>query len=290
MAVSWIVWDDRSSGRAIDASSAVCQQGRIRLQRSGADFPTPHDVAVLRLATVVRRGARSQSWFVTSSLRRRGAGSPRRRETLPCSHGSEASMASTAGFRSGRFSRYRIRARVDRFAGGMPFALSSTLNATGYPMIVTKAPVRLRLAASLLCVLASWAAAAESPQDSDRDFDSKPGSEATEALLPWVLVSDWSTQGYLIPRTSTATGTVTPLVDIPQSIQVIPEEVLRDQGVQSLAEATRNSPGIAVNMGEGMRDELIIRGVETKSDFFMDGLRDDTEYMRDLYNVAHVDV
>src|SRR5690606_17952705 len=103
-------------------------------------------------------------------------------------------------------------------------------------------------------------------------------------------VRDWSTQGYLIPRTSTATGTVTPLVDIPQSIQVIPEEVLRDQGVQSLAEATRNSPGIAVNMGEGMRDELIIRGVETKSDFFMDGLRDDTEYMRDLYNVAHVDV
>ncbi len=157
-------------------------------------------------------------------------------------------------------------------------------------MIVTKAPVRLRLAASLLCVLASWAAAAESPQDSDRDFDSNPDSEATEALLPWVLVRDWSTQGYLIPRTSTATGTVTPLVDIPQSIQVIPEEVLRDQGVQSLAEATRNSPGIAVNMGEGMRDELIIRGVETKSDFFMDGLRDDTEYMRDLYNVAHVDV
>ncbi|HET9032088.1 MAG TPA: TonB-dependent siderophore receptor [Dokdonella sp.] len=99
-----------------------------------------------------------------------------------------------------------------------------------------------------------------------------------------------NTSAYRIPETKTATGTNTPLIDIPLSIQVIPDVVLRDQAAQTLADAVRNSPGISVNMGEGMRDEFYIRGVKTKSDFFVDGLRDDTEYVRDLYNISHVDV
>lgn len=52
----------------------------------------------------------------------------------------------------------------------------------------------------------------------------------------------------------------------------------------------RNVPGVSIQQGEGNRDEFYIRGVKTKSDFFTDGLRDDTEYYRPLYNVAHVDV
>jgi catecholate siderophore receptor len=109
--------------------------------------------------------------------------------------------------------------------------------------------------------------------------------------FPSVTVTAWlANQNYIAPVTTTATGTATPTLDVPQSIQVIPEAVLRDQGTQSLGEAMRNVPGVALRQGEGNRDELYIRGVKTKSDFFMDGLRDDSLYYRDLYNVAHVDV
>jgi catecholate siderophore receptor len=157
----------------------------------------------------------------------------------------------------------------------------------------TKPGKQPRLAAGLFCILVPCIALASAPPVTQQ---ASPGSGASSGdgneitQLPWILVTGWSATQYLVPQTATATGTNTPLIDIPQSIVVIPEALLRDQGTRSLAEAVRNSPGISVNMGEGMRDEFYIRGVKTKSDFFIDGLRDDTEYMRDLYNVAHIDV
>ncbi len=109
--------------------------------------------------------------------------------------------------------------------------------------------------------------------------------------LPAVIVHGTRlTNTYNLPVTSTATGIDTPVLDVPQSIQVIPRRLLLDQNAQSLAQAVRNAPGVYVQQGEGNRDEFYIRGVKTKSDFFVDGLRDDSEYYRPLYNVAHVDV
>ena len=49
---------------------------------------------------------------------------------------------------------------------------------------------------------------------------------------------------YYVPDASTATRTDTPLRDIPQSIQVIPEQVLEDQQVVELNEALRNVSGV----------------------------------------------
>lgn len=116
-------------------------------------------------------------------------------------------------------------------------------------------------------------------------------SEDSSAELPPIEVLGRSTQeSYNISRTNTATGTDTLTIDTPQSIQVIPEKLLQDQAAESLQDAVRNAPGVYVQQGEGNRDEFYIRGVKTKSDFFLDGLRDDTEYFRPLYNVAHVDV
>lgn len=121
----------------------------------------------------------------------------------------------------------------------------------------------------------------------DTAFVSADESTRLEA----VQVIGWPRkQSYMMALTSTATGTDTPTIDVPQSIQVIPSSVLRDQAAQSLADAVRNAPGIFIQQGEGNRDEFFIRGVKTKSDFFVDGLRDDSLYYRDLYNVAHVDV
>lgn len=169
------------------------------------------------------------------------------------------------------------------------------------------------LVTGLFCLVGPWGAFAASPQasgavkpaqaarhrsgmppvslniESGPEASDEHGKETIE--LPAIAVSSRLVlPGYSMPRTATATDIDTPTLDIPQSIQVIPGELLQDQAAQSLAAAVRNAPGVYVQQGEGNRDEFYIRGVKTKSDFFVNGLRDDTEYYRPLYNVAHVDV
>ena len=113
------------------------------------------------------------------------------------------------------------------------------------------------------------------------------------AVLPTINVStesDKSTDGYVAKKSFSATRTDTPLRDIPQSVTVITQDVIRDQSIQSITEAVRYVPGIVPSQGEGHRDAVIIRGNSTTGDFFIDGLRDDVQYYRDLYNIDRVEV
>src|SRR5205085_3449920 len=71
------------------------------------------------------------------------------------------------------------------------------------------------------------------------------------------------TVGVYANSTSVATKTNTPLVNIPQSINVVTKDFIRDQGFQSVTEITRYVPGVAIHQGEGNRDELVIRGVDS---------------------------
>jgi catecholate siderophore receptor len=88
----------------------------------------------------------------------------------------------------------------------------------------------------------------------------------------------------------TATKTLTALRDVPQTLTVVPRELLADQNVLSVGGAMRNVPGVTVAQGEGNRDQVVIRGISTASDFFVNGVRDDQERFRDLYNVQSVEV
>lgn len=145
--------------------------------------------------------------------------------------------------------------------------------------------VGFRLQMTILSVAllgALGAQAADAPDDA-------PDIGQAKTLSP-VKVDGYAGSDYLIPSTSTATRTDTPLIDIPQTIQVIPKKLLDDQAAQSLGDAMRNAPGVSVHQGEGNRDQIVLRGVSTKADFFIDGVRDDSERFRDLYNVSHVDV
>ena len=98
------------------------------------------------------------------------------------------------------------------------------------------------------------------------------------------------TVGVYANSTSSATKTNTPLVNIPQSVSVITKDFIRDQGFQSLTDVTRYVPGVAIHQGEGNRDELVIRGVDSSANFFVNGFRDDVQYFRDLYNAQSVEV
>ncbi|RTL49797.1 MAG: TonB-dependent siderophore receptor [Bradyrhizobiaceae bacterium] len=98
------------------------------------------------------------------------------------------------------------------------------------------------------------------------------------------------TVGYYQNSTSVATKTNTPLLDIPQSVSVLTRQFLNDQAISSVTDAVRYVPGVVVHQGEGNRDELVIRGVDSSANFFVNGFRDDVQYFRDLYNAQSVEV
>jgi catecholate siderophore receptor len=129
-----------------------------------------------------------------------------------------------------------------------------------------------------------------------QDIEIKPGrSETVEITMrvagstAVVTVMAADTVGYRTDALSSATRTYTPLCDIPQSITVVTKEQIRDQSMQSITDAVNYVPGIMSHQGENNRDQLVIRGVSSSADFFRDGVRDDVQYYRDLYNVDRVE-
>jgi catecholate siderophore receptor len=98
------------------------------------------------------------------------------------------------------------------------------------------------------------------------------------------------TVGVYFNSTAVATKTNTPLVNIPQSVDVLTKSFIQDQAVQNITDLTRYVPGVAVHQGEGNRDELVIRGVDSSANFFVNGFRDDVQIFRDLYNVQSVEI
>jgi catecholate siderophore receptor len=83
-----------------------------------------------------------------------------------------------------------------------------------------------------------------------------------------------------------------PLVDTPQSITVISQQTMQDQGVTTLRDALRNAPGISLAAGEGgsQGDNLTLRGFTARNDIFLDGMRDFGSYYRDSFNYEAVEV
>ncbi|MSO19070.1 MAG: TonB-dependent siderophore receptor [Acidobacteria bacterium] len=102
-----------------------------------------------------------------------------------------------------------------------------------------------------------------------------------------VLVSEMTE--YLSPTIGSATKTLTPLRDVPQSITVVTRELIRDQAMQNLGDVVRYVPGIAYHQGENNRDDVVIRGNRSSADFFVNGIRDDVQYYRDLYDLERVE-
>jgi catecholate siderophore receptor len=98
------------------------------------------------------------------------------------------------------------------------------------------------------------------------------------------------TDGYMATKSYSATRTDTPLRDVPQSITVVTRDLIKDQNMLSMGDVVRYVPGVGISQGEGNRDAVIFRGNNSTGDFYVDGLRDDVQYFRDLYNIDRVEV
>ncbi|HVZ63671.1 MAG TPA: TonB-dependent siderophore receptor [Lacunisphaera sp.] len=95
---------------------------------------------------------------------------------------------------------------------------------------------------------------------------------------------------YQVTESLSATKTPTALLDIPQSISIVTAEQIKDQQMLSLADVVLYLPGITAHQGENNRDQIVFRGNSSSADFFLNGVRDDVQYYRDLYNLNRVEV
>ena len=102
-------------------------------------------------------------------------------------------------------------------------------------------------------------------------------------------VSVTAATGYEAGAITSATKTPTPLRDVPQSVTVVTQDLIKDQLMTSMAEVVNYTPGITAHQGENNRDDLVIRGNRSSADFFLNGVRDDVQYYRDLYNLDRVE-
>ncbi|WEF31658.1 catecholate siderophore receptor Fiu [Pseudoduganella chitinolytica] len=85
------------------------------------------------------------------------------------------------------------------------------------------------------------------------------------------------------------------LVNTPQTITVITKELIEQQGAQTLTEALRNTPGVgAFFLGENGNtntgDAIFMRGFDSSSSIYVDGVRDMGSISRDVFNVEQIDV
>ena len=95
---------------------------------------------------------------------------------------------------------------------------------------------------------------------------------------------------YVASDIRSATKTDTSLLDLPQSVSVLTQALIRDQAISGMADAVRYVPGVGMAQGEGNRDTPIFRGSSTTADMFVDGVRDDVQYYRDTYNIERIEI
>jgi len=111
-----------------------------------------------------------------------------------------------------------------------------------------------------------------------------------EAAAAQAIVVTGQREEYGARSTRSATRTDTPIRDVPQALTVISESQIEDQSLRSIADVLTYVPGATPGTGESNRDQITLRGNNTTADFFLDGLRDDAQYFRDLYNLDRVEV
>ena len=95
---------------------------------------------------------------------------------------------------------------------------------------------------------------------------------------------------YLYNDRVTALKSPTPILDVPQSLSITTAEQIVKQGIDSIGDIVLYTPGVTQSQGEGHRDAVVFRGVRSTADFFIDGVRDDVQYYRPLYNLEQVEI
>lgn len=98
---------------------------------------------------------------------------------------------------------------------------------------------------------------------------------------------------YYVPTASSPRQTA-PLLDTPQTVTVVPQAVIRQTGARNLTEVLRTTPGISFEGGENgfgtSSNTFQMRGFDASGSLFIDNVRSNGSYTRDIFNVDRVEV
>lgn len=124
-------------------------------------------------------------------------------------------------------------------------------------------------------------------------FAADDKKEVPVATLPEVVVTSQKDKKSYKPENLSSSKYTEPLLNVPQSVTVIPQAVMQEQASTTLREVLRNTPGISMQAGEGgvpAGDNLSIRGFSARTDLFIDNIRDFGGYSRDPFNYEQIEV
>ncbi len=108
---------------------------------------------------------------------------------------------------------------------------------------------------------------------------------------PKVLDDEVITTGrYLYSDQVNALKTPTSIIDVPQSLSIVTADDITKRAYNSIGQIIDYTPGVNTSQGEGHRDAVVFRGVRSTADFYLDGVRDDVQYYRSLYNLEQVEI
>mgnify|MGYP001117413113 CR=1 FL=1 len=95
---------------------------------------------------------------------------------------------------------------------------------------------------------------------------------------------------YLHSDKVNALKTPVPILDVPQSLSIVTDFQIKQRGFRELGDIVRYTPGVNTSQGEGHRDSIVLRGVRSTADFYINGIRDDVQYYRSLYNLKQIEI
>jgi catecholate siderophore receptor len=126
------------------------------------------------------------------------------------------------------------------------------------------------------------------------DADAFAADAADARNLPTVNVEGHTVEGYKVDTLS-GPKYLKPLVDTTQTIQIIPADLIQQQAAATLTEALRNSAGVGTfyageNGSTSTGDTVYMRGFDSSSSIYVDGVRDLGGVSRDTFNVEQVEV
>lgn len=142
------------------------------------------------------------------------------------------------------------------------------------------------LKTALLCGLFSVQVSQAQEVAAPDDIDPTKTLDAENAHLDKLVVEGT----VLYANQINALKTPTPIIDVPQSLTIISADEINLRGFTSVGDIIDYIPGVNTSQGEGHRDSVVFRGVRSTADFFIDGMRDDVQYYRPLYNLEQVEV
>src|SRR5215510_14564896 len=112
-----------------------------------------------------------------------------------------------------------------------------------------------------------------------------------EFTLPQVTVTEQKSP-YVVPKLGLQ-RLPEPVQDIPQSITIVPRQIMDEQQANTLRDALRNVTGISITASEAggsQGDGFTLRGFSARNDMYLDGVRDQGTYFRDTFNIQNVEV